>query len=118
MNASVELKGSLREGRDRVEREAQHLRQRVLGLAGVARVAAIGHRGLAVADPNRHASQESVALAHRQERVERAAIEQPEVARIVLKLDLSQFVEQAIEPARGGELEARLALALLAHGVD
>ena len=75
-------------------------------------------RGLPVADPDGHAAQEPVALAHRQERVERAAVEQPEVAGVVLELDLRQPVEQRVEPARGRELEARLAFALLADGVD
>ncbi len=92
--------------------------QRVLGLAGVAGVAAVGHRGLAVADPDGHAAQEAVALAHRQQRVERPAVEQAEVARVVLELDLGELVEQGVEPPRGGQLEARLALAVLAHGVD
>ena len=94
------------------------LRERVLRLAGVARVAVVGDGGLRVADPHGHAAQEAVALAHRQQRVERRAVEQAEVARVVLQLDLGELVEQPVEPARGRELEARLALALLAHGVD
>ena len=108
----------MRERRDRVQREAEHPRERVLGLAGVARVAVVGHGRLRVADPHRHPAQEAVALAHRQQGVERAAVQQAEVAGVVLELDLGELVEQPVEPARGAQLEARLAVALLADGVD
>ena len=62
------------------KREAQHLAQRVLGHAGVALLAHERHRGLREADPDRHAAQEAVALGHRQQRVERLAVHQAEVA--------------------------------------
>ncbi len=78
----------------------------------------VGDGRLGVADPDGHPAQEAVALAHRQQRVERAAVEQPEVARVVLELDLGELVEQPVEPAGGAELEARLAGALLADRVD
>ncbi len=127
MNASVEIMNpsSVASCSGRCENEEiasrenrSILRQRVLGLAGVARVALVGDRGLRVADPHGHPAQEAVALAHRQQRVERAAVEQAEVARVVLQLDLGELVEQRVEPARGAELEARLARPLLADGVD
>ncbi len=113
-----QLQRQVREGGDRVEREAQHLAQRVLGLAGVARVALVGDGGLREADPHGHAAQEARALGHRQQRVQRAAVEQAEVAGVGLEVDLGELVEQLVEPRGGGELEGGLALALLAHRVD
>ena len=90
---------------------------RVLGLARVAAVAAVGDGGLPVADPDGHAAQKPVALAHREECIERAPVQQTEVAGVVLQLDLRQPVEQRVEPPRGRELEARLAFTLLADGI-
>ena len=113
-----ELQRQVRERGDRVEREAQHLAQRVLRLAGVAGVALVVDGRLREADPDGHAAQEAVALAHRQQRVQRAAVEQPEVARVGLEVDLRELAEEPVEPRRGGELEGGLALALLAHHVD
>ena len=92
--------------------------ERELGLAAAARLAAVGDRGLGEADPDGHAAQEAVALGHREQRVERRAVHQPEVARVVRELDPRELGEQAVEPARAGELEPRLALARLAHRVD
>ncbi len=115
MNASVEideaeeggdLERPVRERRDRIKGEAQHLRQRVLGLACVPRIAPVWNCRLRVADPHRHAAQEPVALAHREQCVESAPVEQPEVSGVVLQLDLRELVEQLVEPARGRELEA------------
>ena len=94
-----ELQRQVRERGDRVEREAQHLAQRVLRLAGVARVALVGDGGLGEADPDGHPAQEARALGHRQQRVERAAVEQPEVARVGLEVDLRELVEELVEPA-------------------
>ena len=113
-----ELKRTVRERRNRIQREPQHLRDRVFRLSREATVTAVRDRGLAITDPDGHAAQEPIALAHRQQRIEGAAVEQPEVARVVLELDLRQPVEQRVEPARGGELEARLAFSLLADGID
>ena len=113
-----ELQRQMREGGDRVEREAQHLAQRVLRLAGVAGVALVRDRRLAKADPHGHAAQEAAALGHRQQRVERAAVEQPEVAGVRLQVDLGELVEQLVEPRGGGELERGLAVALAPHRVD
>ncbi len=46
------------------------------------------------------------------------AVEQAEVARVVLKVDLGELVEQPVEPPRRGQLELRFAGALLADRVD
>ena len=108
----------MRERRDRVEREAQHLREGELRPAARAGLAAVGDGGLREADPDRHAAQEPVALGHREQRVERGAVHQAEVARVDRELDPRDLREQAVEPARGGDLEARLPRARLAHGVD
>ncbi len=107
----------MRERRDRVEREAQHLREGELRPPAGARLAAVGDGGLREADPDRHAAQEAVALRHRQQRVERRAVHQPEVAGVVRELDPRDLGEHAVEPARGGDLEARLPRARGAHGV-
>ena len=113
-----QLQWQVRERCDRVEREAQHLAQRVLRLAGVARVALVGDGGLVEADPHGHAAQETRALGHRQQRVQRAPVEQAEVAGVWLEVHLGELVEELVEPGGGRELERGLALALLAHGVD
>ena len=84
----------------------------------MARVALVGDGGLREADPHGHAAQEARALGHRQQRVQRAAVEQAEVAGVGLEVDLGELVEQLVEPRGGGELEGGLALALLAHRVD
>ncbi len=85
---------------------------------GVAGVALVGDGRLGEADPDGHAAQEARALGHRQQRVQRAAVEQAEVAGVRLEVDLGELVEQLVEPRGGGELEGGLALALLAHRVD
>jgi hypothetical protein len=103
---------------DRVEREAQHPAQRELGLPAGPRIAAVRHRRLREADPDGHAAQEARPLGHRQQRVERRPVHQPEVAGVVRELDPREPREHAVEPARGGDLEARLAGARLAHRVD
>jgi hypothetical protein len=84
----------------------------------VSPAALVGDGGLGEADPDGHAAQEARALGHRQQRIQGAAVEQAEVAGVGLEVDLGEFVEQLVEPRRGGELEGGLALALLAHGVD
>ena len=99
------LQRRVREARDRVEGEAQHPRGRELARAAGARRAPVGHRGLREADPDGHPAQEAVALGHREQRVERRAVHQPEVARVVRELDPRELGEQAVEPARAGELE-------------
>ena len=108
----------MRKGGDRVERETEHLAQRVLGLARGARVALVGDGGLGEADPDGHAAQKARALGHRQQRIQGAAVEQAEVAGVRLEVHLGELVEELVEPGGGGELERGLALALLAHGVD
>src|SRR3954464_9947412 len=47
-----DLQRRVAERRDGVEREAQHLAHGVLRLAGVARLAPVGHGGLGEADPD------------------------------------------------------------------
>ena len=83
----------------------------------MARVALVGDGRLAKADPHRHAAQKARALGHLQQRVQRPAIEQAEVAGVRLEVDLGEFVEQLVEPRGGRELERGLALAPLAHGI-
>ena len=99
------LQRHVRERRDRVEAEADHLPRRVLRLARETRIAVVLDRLLAIADPARHPADEAVALAHRVERVERVAIEQPEVAGVGLDRDLRQARDEPVEPARGEQLE-------------
>ena len=107
-----QLQGQMGEGGDRVEREAQHPPQRVLGLAGVPGLAFVLDGALGEPDPHGHAAQEARALGHRQERVQRPPVEQPEIARVGLEVDLGELVEEPVEPGRRRQLEGRLALAL------
>ena len=83
----------------------------------MAGIALVGDGGLVEADPHRHSAQETRALGHRQQRVERAAVEQAEVARVRLEVHLRELVEQPVEPRSRGQLERGLAGALLANGV-
>ncbi len=64
----------------------------------------------AEADPGAHPAQEAGALAQPQQRVQRRAVEQPEVPGVGLEVDLGEAAHDRVEPARGGELHARLAL--------
>ena len=82
------------------KREAQHLAQRVLGDAGVALLAHERDRGLREADPDRHAAQEAVALGHREQRVERLAVHQAEVAGLDGEVEAREAAEGAVEAAR------------------
>ena len=84
----------------------------------MARVALVGDGGLGEPHPHGHAAQKARALGHRQQRVERAAVEQAKVAGVGLEVDLGELVEQLVEPRGGGELESGLALARAAHRVD
>ena len=59
-----------------------------------------------------------LALAHLVEDVERAPVDEAEVADVERDLDLGDPVEAAVEPGCGRPLESRLAVALLAHRVD
>ena len=110
--------GAARERRDRVEAEPQHLAQRVLRDARVALLAHERDRDLREADPDRHPAQEAVALGHRQQRVERLAVHQAEVAGLDGEVEAREAAERAVEAARGDALERGLPQPLLAHGVD
>src|SRR3954451_20109409 len=112
------LQWPAREGRDRVEAEPQHPAQRVLGDAGVALLAHERDRDLGEADPDRHATQEAVALGHGEQRIERPAVHQAEVARLDGEVEPGQAAEGAVEAARGDALERALPQSLLADGVD
>ena len=111
-----ELEREVRERGHAVEREAQHAPDRELRLAGAAGGAVVLDDVAPEADPRAHPAQEARALAHAQQRVERRAVEEAEVAGVGLELDLGEPAHERVEPARGGELEARLALALAALG--
>ena len=63
-------------------REAQHLRQRILALAGEARRAMVGNRDLPEARPAHEPAHEAIALRHGAQRVDHATVHQPEVARV------------------------------------
>ena len=107
-----------RETGHRVEREPQHLRQRIIGLAREPLGAVVGERHLAEADPGDHAADEARLFGQAQERVERAPAHQPEIAGVERDRRVGDAVEQAIERRRRRLLEERLAVALAAHGID
>jgi hypothetical protein len=113
-----DLQRGMRERRDRIQGEAQHLAQRVLRRARVPRGARVRDGGLGEPDPDGHPAQVAVALAQGQQRVERAPVEQPEVAGVLGQLHVGDLGDQAVEHAGGAALEAGLALALGAHGID
>ena len=101
-----------------VEGEAEHAADRELRLAGRAGGAVVLDDVAPEADPGAHPAQEPRALAQAQERVERGAVEEAEVAGVGLEVDLREPAHERVEPARGRELEARLALALAPLGDD
>ena len=80
--------------------------------------ALVGHRRRREADPDRHPAEEPRPLAHRVERLQRAPVEQPEVAGVLGQVDLGEAREEAVEPAGRRELHPRLPGALGADRVD
>ena len=107
-----------REAGHRVEGEAHHLAERIVGLAGVALGAIIGKRHLPEADPGNHAADEARLFGQRQQRIERAAAHQAEVAGVQRDRRIGDAIEHAVEGGGGGFLEDRLAVALAAHRID
>ena len=107
-----------RERRDRVEREADHAARRILRLARVARVPLILDAGLPEADPARHPAQEPRALGHARERLDGAARQQPEVARVGGDVDARHPPQDAVEERADRALEPRLAFAACSEPVD
>jgi hypothetical protein len=107
-----------REARHRVECEADHLAERVFGLARMPLGAIIGERHLAKADPCDHAPDEACLFRQRQEGVERTPTHQPEVAGVERDRRVGDTVEDAVEDGGGDLLEDRLALAPAADGID
>jgi hypothetical protein len=102
---------------DAVDRERQHLRDRILRRAAEARVAFVLDADLLVADPTHEAAQEAMFLARLRERVDHAPAHQAKVARVDRDRDVRQAPDRAVEDARGQEFEEALAAARLARGV-
>src|SRR3546814_5525562 len=71
-----------RKTRHRVEREAHHLAQGVIGLPRMALGAVVRERHLAEADPRHHPADEARLFGQRQQGIERAAAHQPEITGI------------------------------------
>ena len=63
-------------------RKAEHLPKGILRLAGEALVTPVEDARLAQPDPAEHAADEAVALPHAHEHVERAPVDEPEVAHV------------------------------------
>src|SRR6266404_4857232 len=103
-----EPQGEDAERRDPVDGEAEHLRQRELGLPREARRPIVEDRRLLEPEPGHHAADETVRLAQLAQHVDHAAAHQAEVARVERHLDGDHRGEQPVEPLGGEELEARL----------
>ena len=106
------------EARDAVEREAEHLAERVLRLSGEAPRAIVEHLGLLEADPGHHPAHEPVGLAQLAQRDDDPAAHEPEVARVERDLDRDHRGEDPVEPPRGDELEPGLPFAPAPPAVD
>ena len=106
------------ERRHRVSREVQHATHRILRLARMTRVAGVRDGRLLEADPAAHAAQVARTFGHREECVQRAAGEKPEVTCLLRDVDRAHAVDELVEGRRGCELEPRLALAVLADRED
>ena len=113
-----ELQRGRGESRQRIEREADHLLQRIFGLAGEPLMPVIGERDLPEADPRHHAADETRLLGHRQQSIQRPPAHQPEVAGIERDVDFGRARKQAVEAMRRRPLEHGLALAAAAHAID
>ena len=95
-----EAQRNLGERRDAVDRKAQHLRERILGRAGIARIAIVLDADLLEADPCNQSAQEAVVLAGVLERVDHAPAHQPEVAGVERDRDVRQAARDAVEQLR------------------
>src|SRR5439155_1282166 len=87
-------------------REAEHLPERILRLAGEALLAPVEDSRLPEPDPAEHAADEAAALAHPREDVEHPPVDEPEVADVDRDLDLGDPVEGTVEGRRRHPLEA------------
>ena len=76
------------------------------------------HAHLVVADPGEHAPEVAMSLRHGQHGVDHLPVDQAEVAGVDGDVDLAHRAEQPVEPPRGGQLRAALALARLTDPVD
>ena len=92
--------------------------QRVVGVAGEARVALVLDRALREPDPRDHAPHVAVALGHLVEDVDDLAVEQAEVAGLARERDLGDPVHQAVVDLAGEQLEPGLAARGGPHAVD
>src|SRR5207244_5088507 len=106
------------EPEDAVRAELHELAERVLRLARVARVAPVGHAGLAEPDPREEAAHVAVVLAHEAELVERAPVDEPEVADVGRDLHVAQPAQDAVEEPDRRAAEERLDAPVLADRVD
>ena len=109
--------GARGERQNAVDGEAQHLPERVLGLARRPVGAPVGDRLLAKAGPGHHGAHEAVTLRHGEEGVHHFAVHEPEVAGISRNGDVGEPVEESVEGAGRPALEPRLAVAFGAQAV-
>ena len=113
-----EPQGHGRERRESVGCELQQLPVRILGHPGVAGVALVVDTGLVVADPGEHAAQVAAVFRHRAHRVERAPVDQSEVAGVHRDRHLAEARHETVEAAGDRESGAGLTGAVVAHRVD
>ena len=106
-----------RQARDAVDREPQHLGERVVRLARHALVALVVDARAPEANERHHAAQEQVDLAELGERVEGAGAQEAVVG-VVVDAFHAHRGEQAVEGLRGEALEERVRLAARADAVD
>src|SRR3982751_6560219 len=97
---------------------AHHLPQRIFGLAREALLAVVDEGDLPEPDPGDHTADEARLLGHRQQRIERPAAHQPEVAGVDRNVDFGCPREKALEAVRSRPLERRLAGAAAANALD
>ena len=107
-----------RKSGERIEREADHLRQRIFGFAREARLAAIGERHLPEPAPGDHAAHEARLFGHGEKHVERAPRHQTEIARVERDVDVGCAFQQPVEAGRRHLLERALACAVGADAIN
>ena len=113
-----ELEWRRRKAGQRVQREADHLLERILGLAGKPLVTVIGERHLPEPDPGDHAADEARLFGQGEQRVERAAAHQPKISGVERDIDIRRPRQQPVEAMRRRPLERGFAGPALADAID
>src|SRR5206468_2672575 len=108
----------VRESDDAVRDELDQLPERILRLAGKAALPLVRDADLAEADPGEEPADVAVVLAHAPELLERAPVDEPEVARVERDVDVDEAAQGAVEDRDRRPAQPRLGRAVLPDRID